>query len=174
MTPGADEWRVAYAKQAKADLASREKLLAHADLPESQQLHFLQMACEKICKAYLCGRNTDPAALQTSHAYVATTLPIIARQQFALRSGHSPKSHSWMIGAVRKLARKIELLAPAVKGGGTYPANCEYPWVASDGTVKVPAEHNFELDLLHEAAGRHLLKVLYSAVDDLIRPEPVA
>ena len=161
------DWRIAYAKQAKVDLQTRDELLRHPGIPNCQQLHFLQMACEKICKAYLCGQGTDPETLQSSHAYVAGPLPVIARQQFALQSGHVQKDRSWMIAAIRKLARKIELLAPAVKAGGAVPANCEYPWVGPDGSVKVPAEYNFQFDLLYEEAGRHLLKALFSAVDDL-------
>jgi hypothetical protein len=31
-----DEWRIAYAKQAAADLRAREKLLEHPDLPDCQ------------------------------------------------------------------------------------------------------------------------------------------
>jgi hypothetical protein len=162
------QWRIGYAKQARADLRGREKLLEHRSLPDCQQLHFLQMACEKICKAYLCGQGTDPRSLQSSHAYVASVLPIIVRQQFAERAGKNQKDQSWMISAIRKLARRIELLAPAVDDGGWHPANCEYPWIGTDGSVRVPAEHNFQLDLLHEKAGRHLVKALYVAVDDLI------
>jgi len=162
-----NEWRVAYAKQAKVDLRAREQLLALPDLPDCQELHFLQMACEKICKAYLCGHGTDPSVLQSSHAYIASVLPIILREQLALKSRHLQKDHTWLVSAIRSLARKIELLAPAVQGGGAYPANCEYPWLGTDGTLKVPAEHNFQLDLLYAEAGRHLIKALYSAVDDL-------
>lgn len=168
------EWRIAYAKQAKADLLARDKLLAHPDIPECQQLHFLQMACEKICKAYLCGQSVDPGTLAKSHAYIARTLPNVARQQFALQHNQTPTDHSWMIRAIRKLAREIELLAPAVKGGGAHPANCEYPWVGTDGSVNVPMEHKFHLDLLYETAGRQLIKALYTAADDLIRTESVA
>src|SRR6266850_6190379 len=108
------EWRIAYAKQAKVDLQIRDELLRHLAIPDCQQLHFLQMACEKVCKAYLCGQGIDPKTLQSSHAYIAGPLPIIARQQFAMHSGHAKKDRSWMIHAIRKLARKIELLAPAV------------------------------------------------------------
>jgi hypothetical protein len=168
------DWRIAYAKQAKADLRAREKLLEHPDLPDCQQLHFLQMACEKICKAYLCGQGTDPRMLQGSHAYIATVLPVILRQQFAVQSRHVQKDRSWVIGAIRKLARKIELLAPAVRGGGTHPANCEYPWVGADGALRVPAEYNFQIDLLYEEAGRHLIKALYAAAEELIEPAQTA
>lgn len=75
-----------------------------------------------------------------------------------------------MMGAIRKLARKIELLAPAVRAGGAVPANCEYPWVGPDGNVRGPAEYNFQFELLYETAGRHLLKALETALDDLIQP----
>ncbi|MEO6434527.1 MAG: hypothetical protein ABIP55_02045 [Tepidisphaeraceae bacterium] len=165
------EWRIAYAKQAKADLQARERLLEHADLPDCQQLHFLQMACEKICKAYLCGQGIDLRALQSSHAYVAISLPLIARQQFARQSQQIQASRSWVIAAIRVLARKIELLAPAVRDGGAQPSNCEYPWESATGTVIAPVDHNFQLNLLYEAAGRHLIKVLYTACDDLMREE---
>src|SRR5690554_3120919 len=107
-----EEWRIGYAKQALADLRARERLLEHSDLPDCQQLHFLQMACEKVCKAYLCGQGVDPETLRSSHAYISGPLPVIARQQFA-QAG--PKDaiidRTWVLNAIRKLARKIELLA---------------------------------------------------------------
>ena len=165
-----DQWRIGYAKQALADLRARERLLQHPDLPDCQQLHFLQMACEKLCKAYLCGQGVDPATLRSSHGYISNPLPIIAKQQFALESHKARVDRTWVIHALRVLARKIELLAPAMTDAGRHPSNCEYPWAGPDGTVRVPAEHNFGLDLLHEKAGRHLLKVLYTAADDLTRP----
>jgi hypothetical protein len=166
-----EEWRIAYAKQALADLRAREMLLEHPELPDCQQLHFLQMACEKLCKAYLCGQGADPQTLRGSHAYISRPLPIIARQQFAQESRRIHTDSTWVIGAIRALARKIELLAPAVNDAGRQPANCEYPWEGPDGTVRVPAEHNFALELLHEKAGRLLLKVLYTAAEELTRPE---
>ena len=167
-----DQWRVAYAKQALADLSAREQLLEDPDLPDCQQLHFLQMACEKLCKAYLCGQGVDPETLRGSHAYISGPLPIIARQQFAQESRKLQSGQPWVIQAIRILARKIELLAPAVNDAGRQPANCEYPWAGPDGAVCVPAEHNFALDLLHEKAGRHLLKVLYTATEELTRSQP--
>jgi hypothetical protein len=153
-----DDWRRGYAKQALADLRAREALLDRPELPDCQQLHFLQMACEKLCKAYLCGLGVDPQSLQTSHAYITAQLPAIARQQFV---------PGWVTQAIRVLARKIELLAPAVSDAGRQPANCEYPWVGPDGSVRVPCEHNFGLNLLYDKVGRHLLKVIYTAVADL-------
>lgn len=166
------EWRVAYARQALADLRAREKLLQYADIPDCQQLHFLQMACEKLCKAHLCGQGIEPEALRGSHAFISGQLPLIVRYYLSQEGRKTQTGRTWIIPAIRILARKIELLAPAVDDAGRQPANCEYPWAGPDGKVRIPAEHNFGLDLLHEKAGRHLLKVLYTAVEDLIQPGP--
>jgi hypothetical protein len=130
------------------------------------------MACEKLCKAYLCGQGVDPETLRSSHAYISGPLPIIARQQFAQQARKVYSDRTWVIESLRVLARKIELLSPAVNQAGTHPANCEYPWAGPDGLIRVPAEHNFGLDLLHEKAGRHLLKVLYTAAEELTQSQP--
>src|SRR4051794_16849191 len=97
-----------------ADLAARERLLLPPALPECQHLHFLQMACEKICKAYQCGQGIDPAQLRRSHAHIALTLPLIAREHLARAAGQVRRDRSWMVHAIRELARRIELLSPAV------------------------------------------------------------
>ncbi len=145
-----DQWRIAYAKQALTDLSAREKLLEHPDLPDCQQLHFLQMACEKLCKAYLCGQGVNPETLRGSHAYISGPLPIIAKQQFTQESRKVHVDRTWVIAALRVLARKIELLAPAVHEAGRQPTNCEYPWEGPDGMIHAPCEHKFGIDLLHE------------------------
>ena len=67
------EWSKGYARQADADLRTFEALQS-SPLPECHKLQFLQMACEKLVKAHLCGKGTDPASLQKSHNYVAGTL----------------------------------------------------------------------------------------------------
>ncbi|MEW6249344.1 MAG: hypothetical protein AB1716_01755 [Planctomycetota bacterium] len=71
---------------------------------------------------------------------------------------------------LRKLARQIELLAPAVDDAGRSPANCEYPWPSPDGRIIAPAEHAFGLGLLHEKAGATLLKILRAAITELRSP----
>jgi hypothetical protein len=73
-------WAVGYARQAQADFQTFEKLQA-MPVPECHKLQFLQMACEKLVKAHLCSDKADPSGLQTSHAYVAKTLPVVLRQQ---------------------------------------------------------------------------------------------
>ena len=79
MATGA-EWSTGYARQADADFKTFEAILV-LSVPECHKLQFLQMACEKLVKAHLCGEGTDPADLQTSHACVAHNLPVVLRQQ---------------------------------------------------------------------------------------------
>jgi hypothetical protein len=103
----ADEWSRGYAIQAKADLAARQVLLQAKGIPDCQQLHFLQMACEKICKAHLYNQGTITTAFQASHAYVAKVLPVIAKQHFA-----ADRKYGWALTQIRQLAREIALIAP--------------------------------------------------------------
>jgi hypothetical protein len=167
----AADWRIAFAKQAKADLRAREALEADKSIPACQSLHFLQMACEKVCKAYLYGQpGRDPGELKRGHAYVAKQLPQIARQQLRREAG---KVEKWVIAEIARLARRIELLAPAVDDGGASPANCEYPWLDASGRIVVPADHSCGIDLRGARAGRTLLKVLYRAVDELAGVTPL-
>jgi hypothetical protein len=150
---------VAFAKQAQSDLRARDALVLSGS-DDCHQLHYLQMACEKICKAHLCGSGSDPIDLESSHAYISRTLPLIIRHRLARQSRHDAPQRTWLISAVRALARRIELLAPAVRDGGRAPSNCEYPWEDAKGNVLIPAEFNFELDLLYQRAGVYLLKSL--------------
>ena len=126
------------------------------------------MACEKLCKAHLCGQGSEAADLQSSHAYIANVLPIIVRQRIATQLHHKPKDGTAVMAQVRTLSRAIELLSPAVRDGGAHPANCEYPWIGPGGRLVVPARHKFSLDLLYAPAGRFLLKAMYAELDLLI------
>ena len=160
-------WQHAYARQAKADLVAYEVLRAAPHLPRCQSLHFLQMACEKLCKAYLCSQKVEPRFLQTSHGFIAGKLPEIFkdRRRLKLRPLHQ---YSTLLKQVYSLAREIELLAPTVDSQRR-PDNCEYPWVDGAGNVLVPAEYPFaNLSLLSESAGQDLLKIIPFAIDELL------
>lgn len=158
------EWRLAFAAQAHADLQARDVLLQSPRLPACHQLHYLQMACEKVCKAYLCGTGAKPEVLRRSHAHIQQPLFEIARRQFM--RGRNRQSR-WALEAIKKLARRIELLAPSVDDAGAVPSNCEYPWEDSAGRMQVPARFDFGIDLLTNSGGPLLLKVLRQAVDEL-------
>jgi hypothetical protein len=163
-------WSQAYARQALVDLETRDWLLSNPRLPESQQLHMLQMAAEKLCKAHLAARGTPAADLRTSHAFIAKPLPMIVRQYLAREVGKGSGT-GWILSAIKLLARRIELLHPQVDDAGAVPANCEYPWLGPDGNAIAPGDHQFSLTLLHERAGTTLLKVMRIAIGELLDQE---
>ena len=137
-----DNWGAAYAKQALADIKVWDELQGNTGIPSCQKLHFLQMACEKLCKAHLCKQpGADPKTYQSSHAYTAKNLGIIIRQQISL-APKPPKNAKFLLAHCNHLAREIELLHPSVEAGGNRPDNCEYPW-EQGGKVYVPAEWSF-------------------------------
>lgn len=170
-----NDWSVAFAKQALADfdswqLLSQLKQDAARSLPQSQALHFLQMACEKLAKAHLCRRpNANPFEFQDSHAYIAGTLPTIIEHTLQKRLPNAPDA---LIRQRRKQAkhlfREIELLSPQVKDNGRRPDNCEYPWNDESGVIHIPAEHRFEaLRLADKQGGPELLKIVEDAIRSL-------
>jgi hypothetical protein len=171
---GPQDWSRAYARQARADLEAREALL-DVKFPACQNLHFLQMACEKISKAHLCLGGADPESLHQSHTSAAKVIPLIAREllrrdSFKIsRSGSERTDHTKLSREIAKLAREIELLAPSVKDSGRRPDNCEYPWEDAAGALLVPAEHDFTyLNGLHRyPAGLTFLKMITVAASEL-------
>ncbi len=130
------------------------------------RMHFLQMACEKLAKAHLCGVNAPLENVQTSHAYVASTLPVVLRQQ-ALSLNFSGRAAKTALAEAKHLAREIELLSPSVNAGGKRPDNCEYPWEDENGVLRSPLEWAFNPSrLLLARSGRSMLKLLRGAVEN--------
>ena len=109
MTPTADNWGKAYARQALADFDTWNQLQGMGDIPSCQKLHFLQMACEKLCKAHLCKqRGAQPEDYQSSHTYTAKNLGIVIRQQLSLMA-NSPRNGQFLLASCKSFAREIEL-----------------------------------------------------------------
>ena len=72
-------WSKAYGRQASSDWRTYGLLVRHrADL--CQQLRYLQMACEKLSKAYLVAAGADPETMQSEHRAAGKQLPFIVRQ----------------------------------------------------------------------------------------------
>lgn len=167
------DWSLAYAKQARSDWDARQALLKDAKLPACHQLHFLQMACEKLCKAYLCAYGSNPEDLQSSHAYVGKVLPVVFRMRVLRGSKRTLKSQAWLLKYVESIAREIELLAPAVKDGGRRQDNCEYPWEDGAGNVLVPSERQFpNLQKLHERESLPFFKFVLEAIEEFGKASP--
>ena len=70
-------WALGFARQADADFRAYELYASHPEAVASEchVLLFLQMSCEKLCKAHLIQAGADPYSLQGSHAYITKTLP---------------------------------------------------------------------------------------------------
>jgi hypothetical protein len=160
-----EEWAKGFARQAQADFETWGRLQGLPETPECHRLLFLQMACEKLTKAHLCKAGSNPAAIQSSHAYVARNLPIIIRQQISITN---PKNAAWVLKHSEHLAREIEMLAPAVKRGGRRLDNCEYPWEDEGGRLHVPLDWTFTpSSLLMAPAGRTIIKLARDAINRL-------
>ena len=140
MQPTDEEWARSYATQAISDLDARESLV-HANAEKCHRLHFLQMAAEKTCKACLTSTNGHEN-VRKSHAYVARVLPIIARHFYAVINDDN-RIKQWELSEIRRLAREIELLAPACDDGDLRKDNSEYPWEDGRGEICTPCEYNF-------------------------------
>lgn len=163
------EWAVAFARQADADYRAWEALQT-ADVSDCHRLQLLQMLCEKLTKAHAYHKGTTSDKLQTSHAWVAKLLPAVLREQFAA-ARLKPKVVKSLDSFVRRLAREVELLCPAVDDEGRRPDNVEYPWQDDQGQVRSPLNHSFAvLDLLDEPFGRTFLKLVRLAINDRLPP----
>lgn len=162
-------WMQAYGRQADADLRAHELYASHplAVSTEAHSLLFLQMACEKACKAYLIRGGENPQTLQSSHAKIAGPLPAIRRRRM-LNSGRDPHAIEGLLTRFRHIARQIELLNPAVDDSGKRPDNCEYPWVFGQ-KITSPLDYQFEVSrLVVQPAGVTFRKMLRQAIDDIL------
>jgi hypothetical protein len=160
-------WTRAFARQAAADYEAFDRM-QEGPFPDCHRLQFLQMACEKLVKAHLVSRGSDPEIVQTSHAYIAKNLPIVLREQSALVNLGSARARA-VLGHAKRLATEIEVLSPAVTRDGQRPDNCEYPWEDHGGNMRSPLDWSFASShLVIMPAGRTILKLVRAAIDRLL------
>jgi hypothetical protein len=133
------DWQKAYAAQALSDLEARE-VLASGEVDQCHRLHYLQMAAEKVCKAFIVAANGHDH-VRKIHGYIASILPVLARQFYGLAGNAEPQA--WEMQAIRHFAREIELLAPACDDNGSRQDNSEYPWLDGAGNVQIPCLYSF-------------------------------
>jgi len=135
-----EDWARAFAAQALSDLVAREALV-NTGVEKCHRLHFLQMAAEKTCKAYLIAVGGKEAA-NNSHDYVKKVLPTIAKVFYAGQNSNG-SIQSWQLERIKRFAREINLLSPACTEEHSREDNSEYPWLDAQGNVQTPCEYSF-------------------------------
>ena len=159
------QWAQGYARQAYADFGAWQAIESYEDVHPCHRMLFLQMACEKLCKARLILGGIPPKALQTSHGYVANPLPMVIRAQLEFM-GENLRARAGLLNFTRHLAAEIEVMNPAVDRNGQRPDNCEYPWEDDQQVLHSPLDWQFNpLQLLRDRFGPSFVKVLQLAID---------
>jgi hypothetical protein len=131
------------------------------------RLHYLQMACEKIAKAFRFRDTTTPESrLTTEHVAFSQFIENYLKSPDIRRRYHQRAEQLREVTKIaRALAREIEKLAPAV-ARDTSPANTEYPWADGDHIV-VPCEFAYSnLTLLTTPGGRTFMRLIAAAIHD--------
>jgi len=160
-------WVRAYARQADADLKAWELYEKHPEAvaAECHKLLFLQLACEKLCNAYLIQSGTAPEVLRRSHGYVAKPPRVVIRHQIVFMR-QNLDSMRGVLTQVRHLANEIEILNPAERRDDKRPDNCEYPWESGEDNIISPLDWSFHPTRLVTApAGRTFLKLVREALN---------
>jgi hypothetical protein len=99
------------------------------------------MAAEKVCEAHLTSANGHEN-IRKIHAYIEKNLPVLARP-FYSRINNNKAMARWETQEIKRVAKEIQLLAPACDDEATRPDNSEYPWQDGRGDVQTPGEYNF-------------------------------
>jgi hypothetical protein len=136
-------------------------------LPACHSLHYLQMACEKLAKAYrLLLPGVDIDLVATRHVGFTQFVNTYVRSPAMLaKYANKTAAHQTLCRTAAAIAREIEKLAPATDRVSS-PENAEYPWERGDwstgsGSILVPCQYAFpSLSLLTTPGGRAFLKLV--------------
>ena len=142
----AQDWRTAYFRQAQADYETLQ-LLEEADAAFCQQLHYLQMATEKLAKGFASAPGGPPQP-KVHRGYAQFLQQVKRRPELQTLFPGNPNQVTPYINALLPYARFIEDLAPANANNGP---NAEYPWQTPTGVI-APVDYAFS-DLKFNARG---------------------
>ncbi len=167
-----NEWSRAFALQGQSDLDAYEYLDRNKDLPVCHKLHYLQMAAEKLAKAYeLTQIKTEKSLNDLTKRHTGAPIGKFVKSYFKQRRGpaleKAGKSDQLQTIAAKLegLANEIEKHQPAVDKEKS-PQNVEYPW--SDGIrILVPSEQPFFVQDFDKNIWNELLETLRAASEDL-------
>ncbi len=152
-------------QQAKSDYDAF-LLLREWGVAQCHTLHYLQMATEKIAKAYFWRSGRPPSR---THAGLRQFLKFLGhigprdRERIAnlFSFGRFTDFQNW-IRATLPIAHDLERLAPDLASDGP---NTEYPWPHA-APQDAPARHDFAVwASLRSGRGRDLMRVIHLAVE---------
>ncbi len=165
-----DERRRAFAAafiaQARSDWRVHRLLAETRGVVACHGLHYLQMVCEKLAKAYRLRDTRSPVdelvAKHTGFAkFVGPFFAVVLKDEYRGKDAQL----RGLITRARALAREIEKLAPAIDRAAA-PENAEYPW-ERDEQVIAPCLYAFpSRELLRQAGGRAFLNLIERALTD--------
>ena len=152
-------------EQAACDHAAFKELRGQG-FAQCHTLQFLQMATEKIAKAYFWRSGSPPPK---SHAGFVQFLRFLGQIRQPDRGriaalftfGRFTDFQTW-IYSVQPIAYSLERVTPDLANNGPNP---EYPWPHSAPQF-APATHDFEVWAeLKSGSGRHLMRVIEIAIE---------
>jgi hypothetical protein len=149
--------------QARSDFNLFLYLAKDTSIPHCHALHFLQMAAEKIAKAYQAKYQTPKS---THIAFVKFIQSLSSNKKARELLGKSNHHAGWdsFIRKCTVLARRIESLAPSIEKDGPNP---EYPW-PRDAPIHAPADYQFEewREITEMSDGRKFILLLSKLFDN--------
>ena len=154
-------------EQAKSDHAVFVHL-RRLGVPDCHVLHYLQMATEKLSKAYLWRSGKAPPRSHVGlmwflQALLSRGLGRQERQRIAVVFDYArPEDMAAWVKQVSPLAHQLQNLTPDLSNDGP---NTEYPW-PHDKPAHCPALHSFDLwgKLRDSEPGRRLVKFIDRAI----------
>jgi len=150
-------WSQVFVQQARSDWEVFEHLRQTA-FPRCHMLHYLQMASEKLAKAYLLASLKDLRMKKSHKALTRFLRHVVRNRKLQTAMGMDAKQLRSHVMHFLPLAYDIEILAPSLAQDRPNP---EYPWQDPNGQFVTPAKHHFRvIELLREPTGYSLIKFL--------------
>ncbi len=151
-------------RQARSDHALFLQLRL-TGVDECHLLHYLQMATEKLSKAYLWRSGHAPPKSHTGFVRFLRALLTRRRELDRIANvlgfGRPDDLDNW-VRSVRMMAYSLQNIAPAEAGNGPNP---EYPW-PHEAPAHCPVGHAFDLwnQLTNTGQGRKLMEFVEHAI----------
>jgi len=129
-----ETWRTAHLKQARSDLAVFDAI---SNQPICQQLHYIQMATEKVAKAYLSAGDERPPQI---HDVIVRFLRACRGNSFLQNACRMRREQ--FRAYVKSLLTTGEQIEDLVPAKNVDKPNPEYPWQENDKVI-APVDYPF-------------------------------